>query len=253
MSGWILRDKDTGTPGSSGVSEGDEVRRILGAGAIRAVFQPIVDLVDGRHLGMEGLSRFDTAWPEPFGGWFSAAVRCGVSQDFELACLHTITRARASVRGVNGYTSVNMSPDTLMRVDLEDHLPREHASEWVLEITEYSEVRDYKALASRVRELQHAGWRIAVDDVGAGYSTIQHVLRIEPNILKLDSSLTRDIDAQPRHRELVAAITRFASDTGVSIIAEGIETEAEKATLMQLGIRIGQGFLSGRPAELGSL
>ncbi|WP_440224496.1 EAL domain-containing protein [Dokdonella sp. MW10] len=229
------------------------MQRILGEGAIRVVFQPIVDLVDGSRLGMEGLSRFDSGWPEPFGGWFSAAVRWGLSQDFELACLHAIARARASVPAVNGYTSVNMSPDTLMRVDLEDHLPCEHAREWVLEITEYSEVRDYKVLASRVRELQHAGWRIAVDDVGAGYSTIQHVLRIEPDILKLDSSLTRDIDAQPRHRELVAAITRFASDTGVAVIAEGIETEAEKATLIQLGIRAGQGFLLGRPADLGAL
>lgn len=117
----------------------------------------------------------------------------------------------------------------------------------VLEITEHSTVQDYDKLEYTLRPLRARGMRLAVDDAGAGHSSFRHILRLQPEYIKLDISLTRNIDADPARRALAAALIGFASETGSELIAEGVETEAELATLRALGIHKAQGYLLGRP------
>jgi EAL domain-containing protein (putative c-di-GMP-specific phosphodiesterase class I) len=94
------------------------------------------------------------------------------------------------------------------------------------------------------------GVHLAIDDAGAGFSSLRHVLRLEPDLIKLDKSITRNIDKRVRHQSLAAALLTFADGTSASIVAEGIETEAELATLKKLGVPYGQGYYLGRPEPL---
>jgi EAL domain-containing protein (putative c-di-GMP-specific phosphodiesterase class I) len=90
----------------------------------------------------------------------------------------------------------------------------------------------------------------AVDDAGAGYSSLQHIVQIKPDVIKLDIGLIRGVDADPSRRALISALLFFARETGAGIIAEGIETEAEAEHLLALGINKGQGYLLSRPLEV---
>jgi EAL domain-containing protein (putative c-di-GMP-specific phosphodiesterase class I) len=111
-------------------------------------------------------------------------------------------------------------------------------------------VEDYERLLSALRPLREAGLWVAVDDVGAGFSSLLHVLRMEPDILKLDVGIVRQLDADARRRTLAQSLGRFAAEHGALVVAEGIETEAELACLRDIGITHGQGYLLGRPAVL---
>jgi EAL domain-containing protein (putative c-di-GMP-specific phosphodiesterase class I) len=118
----------------------------------------------------------------------------------------------------------------------------------VLEITEKSAIENYDLFAAAIRELTGLGFSFAVDDVGAGYSGLEKIARLEPRYLKFDRELVRSIDSSYIRREMTRALKAFADRIGSTIIAEGIESDAELATLLDLGIEYGQGFLLGRPA-----
>ena len=90
-----------------------------------------------------------------------------------------------------------------------------------------------------------------IDDVGAGYAGLQQILKLRPDILKLDMSLVRDVDLDPARRSLVAALVHFASETGARLVAEGIERLEEREALRTLGVDYGQGYLLGRPGKIG--
>lgn len=98
--------------------------------------------------------------------------------------------------------------------------------------------------------LRQSGMRLAIDDAGAGYSSFQHIIRLNPDIIKLDMSLTRAVDKDLGRQALASALSFFASSMGSEIVAEGIESESEFATLRTLGVTKGQGYLLGSPAEL---
>ncbi|MCR6699998.1 MAG: EAL domain-containing protein [Dokdonella sp.] len=213
------------------------------------MFQPIFELGSGRIVGYEGLSRFPEQPAAPDGGWFAAADALGLCEELELACIETIV-AVAHRLPADAYLSVNVSPSTLLRDELEGLLARVPGERVVVEITEHSQVADYATLAERVQALRERGWRFAIDDAGAGYASLRHVLRLSPDVIKLDISITRDIDQRLQHRQLAAAIVSFAGETGTALVAEGIETAAERDTLAALGVRYGQGFLLSRPAPV---
>jgi EAL domain-containing protein (putative c-di-GMP-specific phosphodiesterase class I) len=92
--------------------------------------------------------------------------------------------------------------------------------------------------------------RIAVDDAGAGFAGLQHILEIGPDLVKLDLALVRGVDADPARRALIGGMVAFARDTGATLLAEGVETPAEAATLRELGVSLGQGYLYGRPTRV---
>ena len=146
--------------------------------------------------------------------------------------------------------AVNASPATILSGRLPamlDSLPLRRIS---IEITEHAPVDDYEALRAALAPLRAQGVRIAIDDAGAGYASFQHIIQVKPDAIKLDIGLTRDINIDPARRALAAALIYFADKTDSIIIAEGIETKAERDTLTTLGVMRGQGYFLGRPVPL---
>jgi len=206
----------------------------------RLVYQPIVHVDTGTVAGVEALCRFaDGRAPEH---WFKECERLGSAPALDLAI---IERALADLSQLpTGYLSVNLSPSTLRDPRLTDLLlsPDVPADRIVVEVTEHARVADYLEAQRVLGALRKAGVRVAVDDAGAGYATFRHILQLRPDIIKMDQSITRDIDTDPARRALATALVIFAGEVGASVVAEGVETEGELRTLAAAGIYRGQGF-----------
>jgi EAL domain-containing protein (putative c-di-GMP-specific phosphodiesterase class I) len=171
----------------------------------------------------------------------------GLLVDLELAA------ARAAVRGFarmprSAYLSINLSPVTAISPRLGSALRGAPTDRIVVEITEHARVDDYDALAAGLAGLRADGGRLAIDDAGAGFASLRHILLLSPDMIKLDVSLTRDIDRDRARRAMAAALISFADEMGLTIVAEGIETPRELKTLRALGVRMGQGYYLARPS-----
>lgn len=223
------------------------VRSVLAEDGPRIVYQPIVNLHDMSIVGTEALSRFDGLPVQGPDAWFADADRVGLRTELETAALHNALLGYADFWKDRWYLALNISPKTILCCDMSAVFSGFPLDRIVLELTEHEQVEDYDALASRLAGLRARGLRIAVDDAGSGYASLRHVLNLRPDILKLDISLTRGIDFDPVRRALGAAIVGFAKDVGCQVVAEGIETEAQMASLINLGINLGQGYLTGKP------
>ncbi len=147
-----------------------------------------------------------------------------------------------------------MSPDTILDAAFMDlfALPTP-LDRVVLEITEHAAINCYPDVLSAMRSLRDRGLRIAVDDVGAGYSSLRHILSLAPDIIKLDMSIVRNIDADNSRRALAAALIGFARATGCKVVAEGVETASELSVLRELGINKAQGYFLGKPMQIDAL
>jgi EAL domain-containing protein (putative c-di-GMP-specific phosphodiesterase class I) len=117
----------------------------------------------------------------------------------------------------------------------------------LLELSEHDQVEDYDALAAVLAPLRAQGMRLAIDDVGAGFSSLRHIVVTSPDIIKLDRSIVSGVDSDPVLTKLVASLVEFAHGCGVRVVAEGVETAAEHAVLTTLDVDYGQGWLFGRP------
>ncbi|PTX55630.1 EAL domain-containing protein (putative c-di-GMP-specific phosphodiesterase class I) [Litoreibacter ponti] len=225
------------------------IRNVLEEDNFEIVYQPIFDMGSRRPNGFEALSRFKSDPYRPPNLWFDEARSVGLQEELECA---TISRALAALPELprHVYVSVNASPNTVMTGALSDLFRTAQADRIVLEITEHAEVEDYDKLMDQLDQLRFRGARLAIDDAGAGYSGLQQIVRMKPDILKLDISLTSGIGFDVVKRSLAAALVSFANEIGAQIVAEGIETEDEFAALHDLGVPLGQGYLLGRPADL---
>jgi EAL domain-containing protein (putative c-di-GMP-specific phosphodiesterase class I) len=225
------------------------IRSVLDRHAISIAFQPIADLRSGQVVGLEALSRFDA---EPRRGpdrWFAEASEVGLGAELELEAIELALRKLDAVPE-EMFLSVNISPQYLAEGLLESALVGRDAHRVVVELTEHAKVDDYGPLLDAVSRLKARGVRAAVDDAGAGFASLQHILRLGPDLIKLDLSLTRDIDADPVRRALASSLVTFAFDVGAEIVAEGIETSSEQEALRALGVGMGQGFHLARPGPL---
>jgi EAL domain-containing protein (putative c-di-GMP-specific phosphodiesterase class I)/GAF domain-containing protein len=223
------------------------IRSVLRPGSPAIVFQPIVNVRTSAVIGAEALSRFpDTSGPER---WFADAASVGLGLDLELAA---ITAALGQLHRIpdNVYLSLNASPSAIQSPRLSELFDDIDAKRIVIEITEHAHVEDYDALVDAVRHLRSIGVRFAIDDAGAGYASLRHVVRIRPDLIKLDTSLTRDVDTDPARRALARSLLLFADEIGATLIAEGVETLTELDALVTLGVDHVQGYLTGRPAPL---
>jgi EAL domain-containing protein (putative c-di-GMP-specific phosphodiesterase class I) len=128
-----------------------------------------------------------------------------------------------------------------------DGLPAERL---VLEMTEHARVDDYQELKAAIGGFRERGIRLAVDDAGAGFASLRHIVLLHPDFIKLDLTLTRDVHVDEARRALVVALVAFGSQIGAEVVAEGIETEEQLATLRQAGVQFGQGFYLARPQAL---
>ena len=213
---------------------------------MEAALQPIVDLATGRVVGVEALARFpDRRSPDLH---FAEADGKGARVELELAAARA-AMARLGELPATAYLTINVSPATAISPHLAALLAPAPADRIVLELTEHAPVEDYPALEAALASLRGRGIRIAVDDAGAGFASMRHVLALRPDVLKLDISITHGINGDVRRRELVRALVSFSIATGCTLVAEGIETEDELAAVRRLGVRCGQGFHLGRPAR----
>jgi EAL domain-containing protein (putative c-di-GMP-specific phosphodiesterase class I) len=222
----------------------------LSQGHFHPVFQPIYSLRDGRLVTVEALTRFTAEPVRPPDVWFAEAHAVGLGIELELAALRAaLHEGRSLPAGVE--LAVNLSPGVL--VD-----PRVHAEltgsqdvqPLVVEVTEHAAVDDYPRLTAVLDQLRAAGVRVAVDDAGAGFASLRHVVRLAPDILKLDRTLTRDVHVDPVQRSLATCLAAFARQTGTQLVAEGVEHPDELAIWQELGADAAQGYLLGRPGPL---
>jgi EAL domain-containing protein (putative c-di-GMP-specific phosphodiesterase class I) len=239
---------DSSTP-SSPKAERETVEAVLADPTlIRPVFQPIVDLRRSAVKGYEMLARLanDPAGSPP--QWLAAAERHGLGNALEATLVAAGLDAREHLpRGT--YLSINVSPGALVSPEVRAALDAAPGGldQVVVEITEQKPVDDYDALALVLDRARAAGARVAVDDAGAGYASLQHVLRLRPEYVKLDRGLIADADADPAKLALIEAVGLFAARLDASLVAEGIERRAEQETLAGLAVPLGQGYLFGRP------
>ena len=172
--------------------------------------------------------------------------------------LDRLCRERA-IRGAQGLKEdellfLNLEPDSIhdpaLRSEATFALLRDMGlkpAQVVLEMTEHSAVRDFTALRQLLNYLQFHGFRLAVDDVGSGYSGLKSIAEIKPDFIKIDMALIRDIHQHPIKQDLTGTIARFSTSSGITLIAEGVETVEELRCLQALGVRYAQGFLFARP------
>lgn len=216
---------------------------------LSVVLQPIVDLRTGAVVGGEALSRFRGPPEQGPDVWFAEAEDVAMGLDLELVA---VRRAIGQLDGVPGagYLSVNVSPATILSDGLYEVLAGAHdrTGRIVLELTEHTSVADYAALQTALRRLRLLGARVAVDDAGSGFASLRHILQIEPDFVKLDLDLVRNIDQDPARRALAAGLLTFADQIGARLIGEGIENERELAALVEVGVVFGQGYHLGQPA-----
>jgi EAL domain-containing protein (putative c-di-GMP-specific phosphodiesterase class I)/CheY-like chemotaxis protein len=210
------------------------------------VFQPVVRLDTGDTVGYEALTRFrDATRPDLR---FAEAAAVGLGDDYELAAIEAAL-AVAPALPAERFLTLNVSPLVLLKngrrlKELLHRTPRR----LVLELTEHVAIDDYKVLRAAIEALGTV--EVAVDDAGAGYSSLRHILELRPAFAKLDISLVQGIDTDPLRQALVAGLVYFAQRSGCHLIAEGVESKNEAAALGLLGVELGQGFLFGRPEPI---
>jgi len=229
------------------------VRRLIAGEGLDVALQPIVDLASGEVVGAEALARFADADGRtiPTETCFLDAHALELGTELELAAIQLALDSHD--RLPDGlYLALNTSPALLAGDELLSMLAAHERRPLVVELTEHQAVEDYHALGRALDELRAHGIRVAIDDVGSGFSSFRHVTRVNPEILKLDRSLVCGIDDDPVRQSLAAAIVAFAADVGAVVVSEGIESEAELACLRGLAVGLGQGFFLGRPG-LGSV
>ncbi len=226
-----------------------EIRSVLETGAFRLVLQPICDLASRRVTGFEVLTRFDATPYRTPDIWFAEAAEVGLGEDLECAVL---ARAVGLLDRLPGdvYLSLNASPATVASGGFARAIEGADSRRLLLEVTEQAMVEDHDRMTFAIDSLREAGVRIAVDDAGAGYAGLQQILRLRPDVIKLDMSLTRDIHIDAARASLAQALSFFAGRTRAVIVAEGIEREEELVVLRDLGVELGQGWLLGKPEPI---
>ena len=228
-------------------NEGDrhEVLEIIAApGGITPVFQPLVALATGQVSGYEALTRF-RAPPKRFPDeWFNLAARVGMGGALEAAAIKAALAVPGRPPGT--YLSLNLSPSTLTAPEVQEVLPHDLTG-LVIEVTEHELATDDAALSADLAALRERGARVAVDDAGAGYAGLQQLMRVAPDLIKLDRSLVQNIHEDPAKQALVDSFVRFGRRTGAQVVAEGIETEEELRVLADLDVNYGQGYFLAKP------
>ena len=217
--------------------------------SVRTAFQPIVALAANAVIGVEALSRFGGGPTIGDDRWFADAASVGLGTELELlAVQRALTTAQLLPEHL--YVSVNASPATCLDPALTELItcgPIDPARV-VLELTEHDAVTDYDALAAALKTLRGRAVRLAVDDAGSGFASFQHILRLRPDVIKLDRCIVSGVDTSPAGRALSAAVVSFAERIGAGVLGEGIQTQAELSAVTELGMHAGQGFFLGRPS-----
>jgi len=256
MNNWAAEDRfmaNVLNPGAMGRLETrSRVDRFLRGRGLTHVFQPVFDIKDGECFAVEGLARFSGQPSMTPDVWFTEAHEMGVGVELELVsvkgALNCLSRLPKGVA-----LCLNAGPEAISTDELRQCVASTEPHRIVMELTEEAKVDDYHRLSGQLSQLRLLGVRLAIDDTGAGFASFAHILKLAPNLIKLDRELTSGIDRDPVRSALATALVSFASCLGAEIIAEGIETAAELEALRSLGIRYGQGFYLCRPTSIDAI
>ncbi|UWQ16645.1 EAL domain-containing protein [Jannaschia sp. M317] len=224
-------------------------QEMLRSKAFEVVYQPIYRVSDGGLSGFEALCRFRTDPYRTPDVWFEDARIAGLQIELELAVTKVALKGLTDLpRGTR--LAINAAPDTVASGALLPLLRANEPDRLTLEITEHQTATDVAQLRRAVGAIVACGTWVAIDDVGSGYSGLQQILRLRPDVLKLDMALVRDIDTDPARRALASALVRFGKETGAKVVAEGVERAGEWHALEKLGVSYAQGWLLARPGPI---
>ena len=220
--------------------------RVIEAESLAVAYQPIIDLGSEKCLGFEALTRL----PKPFSRpdvALAAAETVGLRLELERLAISEAWKL-IPLLGPAQFLAVNVAPDALVelarRANRRDDLPLEQL---VVEVTEHAAVDSYAPLHRQLAPLRRQGLRIAVDDAGAGFASLRHVLELRPDFIKVDRSLIHGIADDHARRVAVGAFLSLALDIGSKVVAEGVECPADLSVVRELGVHAAQGYLLGRP------
>ena len=222
-------------------------RAVEEEGRFEIVVQPIRSLDTLEIVGVEALSRFRGRPRRSPLLWFAEAEEVGLRVALELTAVRKALDRLAKLPA-EIYLSINASPETAMSAQFARLLRRVATDRIVVEITEHARIDDYDRFNARLRRVRDLGARIAIDDAGAGFASLRHILLINPDIIKLDNSLISGIAHNQSAQALAAGLMSFADRIDAEIVAEGVETSDQLTALRTLGVKYGQGFHLGPPA-----
>ena len=232
---------------SPDVAVRQSVEAILAHARFAVRCQPIVRLDSGAVVGAEALTRFPSTH-RPADAWFDDAQRVGLGPELQLAVVERAV-ALVGLLPAGAFLTFNVGPDVLAGPELLDLLDLVDPERVIIELTEHVRIDDYDRLLDSLSRVRERGARLAVDDTGAGFSSLGHIIHLRPELIKLDCQFTRGIDTDPARRSLAHALVTFARDIEAEVVAEGIETAAELDTVRELGVPYGQGYFLNRPTR----
>jgi EAL domain-containing protein (putative c-di-GMP-specific phosphodiesterase class I) len=224
------------------------IQRMVSGEGISIVLQPIIELSSGRVIAAEALTRFVSTPRRPPNEWFSEAVSAGLGVELELAAI-SVAITKLGHLPPRARLSINASPQTLLSEGFRAVVAGVPGARLAVELTEHAPVDDYHALTTALASLRATGVQLMVDDAGAGFASLKHILGLRPDVIKLDLALTRDIDTDPMRRALTASLVGFGREISATLVAEGIETRSALETLRALGVTYGQGHFLARPTR----
>jgi len=230
----------------------EQVEEVLADQKVSIAYQEIKSSQESSLRHFEALARFNTTPYLPPNEWLDKAELVGLSDTVELLIIKQILNELPVLKERVGEccVSINTTPALITSGALVELLADASPKNIIIEVTEHSEIDDYTLFADALMPLVQRGFKIAIDDVGAGFSSLRHILEINASIIKLDMSLVSNIHQDNKKQSLVAALVAFAQMSDLRIIAEGVETEGEYNQLKQLGIEYFQGFYFSRPSAL---
>jgi diguanylate cyclase (GGDEF)-like protein len=231
------------------------LHEILQQRKLTALFQPILDLTSGEFLGYEGLIRgpADSPLHSP-ANLFHVAGQQGLSLELEMLCRQVVLETFSRLN-LPGNLFLNVSPETLTHPSFKNGKTLEFLAQLgispervIIEITENQPTYDFVAMRSALLHYRAMGFKIAIDDLGEGFSSLRLWSELRPEFIKIDMHFVQGVDTDPIKRQFLKSIQQIALSCGTNVIAEGVETEAELKVVKELGIALGQGYFIARPS-----
>jgi EAL domain-containing protein (putative c-di-GMP-specific phosphodiesterase class I) len=215
----------------------------------RLVFQPIVDLQGGEIVGYETLSRFVSPLSASPDRWFAAANRLGVGARLQADVVRRVIALLPTLPG-DTFLSVNLDPKLVTAPEIADLLTNSgRLDRLVIELTEQTVARDVRRMLTLLDQAREFGAIVAIDESGAGYGSLQNLVTIRPELVKLDRSLVTWLDRDEVRRSMVGMLGHFVGRMGARLVAEGLEAPSELHACLDLHVSLGQGWLLGRPSD----
>lgn len=222
------------------------IEPLLSGEGLTMLFQPIVDLVTGEWKGCESLARFTVEPRRTPDVWFAEAWLAGLGEELELVAVRKALEALPELPETM-YVAINVSPETIVRPELARILEASPPDRVVIEVTEHAIIEDYDLLRAALEPLRAKGFRLAIDDAGSGYSSMSHIIKMRPDIIKLDGTVTNNILQDHAQHALTKMMVLFAGEIGARVVAEVVETAEHAGRLRELAVHTAQGWYFSKP------